>query len=155
MSTGVLIQPVIGQAVLAVVVGIVVLKLPRPVYKEDGSGRDTLCGLPDNRHAPSLTPPTSFIMVTTSPTSQAVQNYADALQMNSFGLPVVFAAIYFLLLGAFLYKASKNPTYVLWVTAFFCLGRSIVKCDLATVTDGTHSSSAHCGIRDEGGSGEG
>lgn len=50
------------------------------------------------------------------------ENYAKALMINSFGLAIAFAFIYVLLLGVFVFKAVRNSTYVLWVTAFFCQG---------------------------------
>lgn len=53
------------------------------------------------------------------------ENYAKALLINSFGLAVAFASIYVLLLGVFVFKAIRNPTYVLWVTAFFCQVRIV------------------------------
>ena len=66
-------------------------------------------------------------MVPISTDSQGVQpvNYAKALLIDSFALAIVFTSIYVLLLGVFVYKAVRNPTYVLWIIAFFCQGRSI------------------------------
>ncbi|KAF9648708.1 hypothetical protein BDM02DRAFT_3143842 [Thelephora ganbajun] len=53
------------------------------------------------------------------------ENYAKALLINSFSLALVFACIYLPLLGVFVFKAVRNPTYVLWITAFFCQVRVV------------------------------
>jgi len=53
------------------------------------------------------------------------ENYAKALLINSFGLALAFTFVYVLLLGVFVFKAFKNPNYVLWVTAFFCQVRVV------------------------------
>jgi hypothetical protein len=61
----------------------------------------------------------------TSPDFQVAgqpENYAKMLLINSFPLAIAFALIYVPLLGLFVFKAAKNPTYVLWITAFFCQG---------------------------------
>ena len=55
-----------------------------------------------------------------NPTQQ--ENYAKALLINSFALALIFTFIYVPLLGAFVFKAIRNSTYVLWITAFFCQG---------------------------------
>jgi hypothetical protein len=49
-------------------------------------------------------------------------NYAQAIMIKSFPLALAFTSVYVPLLAAFLFKAVRNPTYVLWVTAFFCQG---------------------------------
>lgn len=67
-------------------------------------------------------------MVTIVPDFQDVdqpENYAKALLIKSFPLAIIFTFIYVLLLGVFVFKAVRNSTYVLWVTAFFCQGRSV------------------------------
>jgi len=51
------------------------------------------------------------------------ENYAKALLIKSFSLPLIFTLIYVLLLLVFVVKAVRNPTYVLWIIAFFCQGR--------------------------------
>lgn len=57
------------------------------------------------------------------PTIAQPENYAKAIPINSFTLALIFTLIYIPLLGLFMLKAVKNPTYVLWITAFFCQGR--------------------------------
>lgn len=47
-------------------------------------------------------------------------NYAQAAGISSFGLALAFAGIYVPLLAVYVFKAIRNPTYVLWITAFFC-----------------------------------
>jgi hypothetical protein len=66
-----------------------------------------------------------FVVVMTSPDFQVAgqpENYAKTLLINSFPLAIAFTLIYVPLLGLFVFKAVKNPTYVLWITAFFCQG---------------------------------
>jgi len=53
------------------------------------------------------------------------ENYAKALQINSFPLALIFTLIYVPLLGVFVFKAVRNSTYVLWITAFFCQVRVV------------------------------
>jgi len=53
------------------------------------------------------------------------ENYAKALLINSFPLALVFTLIYVPLLGIFVFKAVRNSTYVLWITAFFCQVRIV------------------------------
>ena len=53
------------------------------------------------------------------------ENYAQTSLIHSFSLALVFTLIYIPLLGLFVFKAVNNPTYVLWITAFFCQGWSI------------------------------
>ena len=50
------------------------------------------------------------------------ENYAKAILIDSFPLALIFTLIYIPLLGLFVFKALKNSTYVLWITAFFCQG---------------------------------
>ena len=57
------------------------------------------------------------------PTIAQLENYAKAILINSFPLALIFTLIYIPLLGLFMLEAVKNPTYVLWITAFFCQGR--------------------------------
>jgi len=52
-------------------------------------------------------------------------NYAKAILIESFPAALAFTGIYIPLLAIFTFKAMKNPTYVLWVTAFFCNVRFI------------------------------
>jgi len=52
-------------------------------------------------------------------------NYAQAIMIKSFPLALAFTSVYVPLLAAFLFKAVRNPTYVLWVTAFFCQVRIV------------------------------
>lgn len=58
------------------------------------------------------------------------KNHAKAILINSFPLALIFTLIYVPLLVAFVFKAFKNPTYVLWVTAFFCQGSTVRGCSL-------------------------
>ena len=87
-----------------------------------------LCGLPVNRHHPLST--LFYLNIVVFMASAVVnvqvqpQNYAKALLINSFGLALAFTLIYVPLFGVFVFKAIKNPTYVLWITAFFCQGSS-------------------------------
>jgi cytochrome b561 len=63
-----------------------------------------------------------------SPDSQLAaqpENYAQTLLIHSFSLALVFTLIYIPLLGFFTFKAVNNPTYVLWITAFFCQVRVV------------------------------
>jgi len=53
------------------------------------------------------------------------ENYAKAIQINSFPLALIFTLVYVPLLGIFLFKAVRNSTYVLWITAFFCQVRIV------------------------------
>jgi hypothetical protein len=53
------------------------------------------------------------------------ENYAKALLINSFGLALAFTFLYVPLLGVFVFKAIRNSTYVLWITAFFCQVRIV------------------------------
>ena len=55
------------------------------------------------------------------------ENYAKAILIDSFPLALIFTLIYIPLLGLFVLKAVKNPTYVLWITAFFCQGRLVLR----------------------------
>jgi len=59
-----------------------------------------------------------------SPVAQP-ENYAKGLLIKSFPLALIFASFYVVLLVVFVFKAVKNSTYVLWITAFFCQGGSI------------------------------
>ena len=52
------------------------------------------------------------------------ENYAKDLQIDSFGLALAFTVIYVPLLCIFVFRAIKNPTYTLWIIAFFCQGSS-------------------------------
>jgi protein-S-isoprenylcysteine O-methyltransferase Ste14 len=52
-------------------------------------------------------------------------NYAQAAGINSFPLALIFTCVYVPLLGTFVFKAIRNPTYVLWITAFFCQVRIV------------------------------
>lgn len=68
------------------------------------------------------------------------ENYAQALLIHSFSLALVFTLLYIPLLGLFVFKAISNPTYVLWITAFFCQGWFIPRVHLGlSGTDGTRS----------------
>jgi len=53
------------------------------------------------------------------------ENYAKAILINSFPLALIFTLIYIPLLGLFVFKAVRNSTYVLWITAFFCQVRVV------------------------------
>jgi len=66
-------------------------------------------------------------MATIYPDSQDVrpENYAKALLIKSFPMALSFTFIYVVLLFVFVFKAVRNSTYVLWITAFFCQGWSI------------------------------
>lgn len=76
----------------------------------------------------SLRPFIPFVMSMITPDvpiATQPENYAKALLINSFPLALVFTLIYIPLLGVFVFKAIRNPTYVLWITAFFCQGQFI------------------------------
>ena len=55
------------------------------------------------------------------------EDYAKALLIKSFGLALIFTFFYVVLLITFVVKAVRNPTYVLWIIAFFCQGWSILQ----------------------------
>jgi hypothetical protein len=62
------------------------------------------------------------------------QNYAKALLIHSFPLAITFTLIYIPLLAIFIFKAVRNPTYVLWITAFFCQVRVVAFAMRAALT---------------------
>lgn len=75
-----------------------------------------------------LRPPIPFVVVMIHPNIQVTvqpENYAKAILIESFPLALIFTLIYIPLLGIFVFKAIKNSTYVLWITAFFCQGSSL------------------------------
>lgn len=84
------------------------------------------------------------------------ENYAKALLINSFGLAIAFAFVYVLLLGVFVFKAVRNSTYVLWVTAFFCQGllESLESRVCHQDTDAARLPSASCVVCDASGVGK-
>lgn len=50
------------------------------------------------------------------------ENYAKTILIHSFPLALTFTLLYIPLLGIYLFRAVRNPTYILWILAFFCQG---------------------------------
>ena len=59
------------------------------------------------------------------PSSSDNINYAHQTGINSLAAAIVFAVFYAILLPYYIWRATRNPTYVLILLSVFCASESI------------------------------